>query len=412
MTSQSGQPAADRRRTRDPERNRRAVLSAARRLFAAQGYDAVSIRAIAAEAGVTAGLVMSYFGTKDGLFREVVGGGAGIGTDVTGQAGAGPERLAQALAHAYLERWDRLPLDDPWPALIRSALTHPPSAAMLREVLEKQVSAPLSRLFQGSATADVSAALVRSILFGVIMERYLFAHEPARSVPAADLEPALAAVLAVALQDLPAAAPPPPPDAEAPQGADTGAHPGAGAAADVDAVARILAEWREQLPGTDVSALAVFGRLHRCFLRYQAQIGRVVDRRDISFAAFDVLTALRRAGAPYRRTAGELAASSLVSTGGITLRAGRLEEAGLIVRERDEDDRRIVYLRLTDAGLALIDGLVDEHFANELDMLAGLVPAERRRLEALLERLERSLEASGQRQLNGGGSGSGGKALP
>lgn len=62
------------------------MLSAARRLFAAQGYDAVSIRAIAAEAGVTAGLVMSYFGTKDALFREVVGGGAGIGSEVTGQA--------------------------------------------------------------------------------------------------------------------------------------------------------------------------------------------------------------------------------------------------------------------------------------------------------------------------------------
>ncbi|WP_084530944.1 TetR/AcrR family transcriptional regulator [Nocardia miyunensis] len=382
MTSQGEQRSTAQRRTYDPERNRQAVLAAARRLFAAQGYDAVSIRAIATEAGVTAGLVMSYFGSKDALFREVVGGGAGIGADVVAQAHGGPERLAQALAHAYLERWDQLPADDPWPALIRSALTHPPSAAMLREVLEKQVSGPLTRLLDGSATADASAGLVRSILFGVIMERYLFAHEPARSVPAEELEPALAAVLAVALQDMPT------PADVAEEAEDTGA----------DTVVRILAEWQAELPGTDVSALAVFGRLHRCFLRYQTQISRIVERHGISFAALDVLTALRRAGAPYRRTAGDLATSSLVSTGGITLRADKLEEAGLILRERDENDRRIVYLRLTDAGLALTDRLIEDHFANELDMLAGLVPAERRRLAALLERLERSLEVSGQRE--------------
>ena len=391
MTSQGGQRAEGRRRTRDPERNRQAVLSAARQLFAAQGYDAVSIRAIAAEAGVTAGLVMSYFGTKDALFREVVGGGAGIGTDVTALAEVGPERLAQALAHAYLERWDQMAPDDPWPALIRSALTHPPSAAMLRAVLEKQVSAPLTRLLDGCPTADASAALVRSILFGVIMERYLFAHEPARSVPTPELEPALATVLAVALQDMPASA----------SGEDAAGAEGTGA----DAVARILTEWQTELPDTDVSALAVFGRLHRCFLRYQAQTSRIVEQWHISLAALDVLTALRRAGAPYRRTAGDLAASSLVSTGGITLRAERLEEAGLILRERDENDGRIVYLRLTDTGLALIDELVGEHFANELEMLAGLVPAERRRLAALLARLERSLEASAPQQPKGGGKG-------
>lgn len=255
---------------------------------------------------------------------------------------------------------------------------------MLRAVLEKQVSAPLMGLLNGSPMAEASAALVRSILFGVIMERYLFAHEPARSVPTADLEPALAAVLAVALQDMPT---PPQP----------GQQDAATQATSADAVTRILAEWRTEFPDTDSSALAVFGRLHRCFLRYQTQISRVVERRNISIAALDVLMALRRAGAPYRRTAGDLAASSLVSTGGITLRAERLEEAGLVLRERDENDRRIVYLRLTDTGLALIDDLVEEHFANELEMLAGLAPAERRRLEALLARLERSLEGSAQK---------------
>ncbi len=363
-----------RRRTHDPARNRGAVLAAARRLFAAHGYESVSIRAIAAEAEVTAGLVMAYFGNKDALFREVVGAGAGITADVVATAGDGPHQLSRALAHAYLERWDRLPADDPWSALIRSALTHPPSAVLLRTVLDKQVGRPLMELLGDAPGAETSAALVRSILFGVIMERYLFAHEPARSVPTEELEPALAAALDVALTALPAA--------RAPK----------------DAVDRILAEWRAERPATDVSAMAVFGRLHRCFLRYQAQIGRVLEQHGITLAGFDVLAALRRAGAPYRRTAGDLAASSLVSTGGITLRADRLVTAGLIVRERDEEDRRVVYLRLTPDGLALADRLADEHFANELRMLAGLSTTARSRLSSLLGDLEQSLEHSAAHQ--------------
>ncbi|MEU7038558.1 hypothetical protein ABZ958_33495 [Streptomyces sp. NPDC046237] len=56
-----------------------------------------------------------------------------------------PGELPAALAPAYLDRWDRLPADDPWPALIRSAVSHPPSAELLRTILEKQVG-ELSRI--------------------------------------------------------------------------------------------------------------------------------------------------------------------------------------------------------------------------------------------------------------------------
>lgn len=51
---------------------RAAILAAARRAFAAHGYDGVGLRAIAAEAGVTAMMVGRYFGSKEGLFGEVV----------------------------------------------------------------------------------------------------------------------------------------------------------------------------------------------------------------------------------------------------------------------------------------------------------------------------------------------------
>lgn len=164
-----------------------------------------------------------------------------------------------------------------------------------------------------------------------------------------------------------------------------------------DPVDVIISQWEREIPGMDVSALAVFGRLHRSYLRYASQLAGVFDSHGINMASFDVLAALRRSGPPYRRTAGELAGIGLVTTGGLTLRLDRLEEAGLITRERDTADRRVVHAQLTQAGLELTDQVAQEHFANELDMLAGLSKPERAQLADLLAKLERSLLAAGRR---------------
>lgn len=162
-----------------------------------------------------------------------------------------------------------------------------------------------------------------------------------------------------------------------------------------DAVDQLMEQWRRERPDVDVSAMAVFGRLHRSFYRYLDQIVPVFDKHGINMAAFDVLSALRRSGPPFRRTAGELAQQTLVTTGGITLRVKRLEAAGLVVREGDPDDGRVVHVRLTPGGLKVIDAVVEDHFRNERRMLAGLSEAERRELARLLSRVELSLARTG-----------------
>lgn len=162
--------------------------------------------------------------------------------------------------------------------------------------------------------------------------------------------------------------------------------------ATADAVDLIIEQWRHARPDVDVSAMAVFGRLHRSFYRYQEQIGTVFERHGINMAAFDVLSALRRNGEPYQLPAGKLAEQTLVTTGGITLRVDRLQSAGLVRRERDPNDGRVVYVTLTDAGMELIDAVVEDHFRNERHMLMGLSAAEQRQLAGLLSRVERSLE--------------------
>lgn len=162
----------------------------------------------------------------------------------------------------------------------------------------------------------------------------------------------------------------------------------------VDAVNSIIEDWRRVRPGLDTAPLHVLARLHRSFLRYQTLIGRTLEAGGLSMAGFDVLTALRRAGEPYRLTAGQLAASGLISSAGVTLRIDRLEKDGLITRERDTRDRRVVHCRLTSTGLELIDRLFAEHLENERRMLAGLSAAECEQLGGLLAKLELSLEAA------------------
>ncbi|GAA1205385.1 MarR family winged helix-turn-helix transcriptional regulator [Prauserella alba] len=159
-----------------------------------------------------------------------------------------------------------------------------------------------------------------------------------------------------------------------------------------DAVDLITDQWRRSRPELDVSALAVFGRLHRNYHRYQAFIGETFAEYGISMGAFDVLAALRRSSDEGRLNAGALAQQTLVTTGGLTQRVNQLEKSGLVRRERDTDDGRIVYVALTEEGAALIDKLADEHFSNEQAMLVGLSKSERKQLAHLLHRLERSME--------------------
>lgn len=167
-----------------------------------------------------------------------------------------------------------------------------------------------------------------------------------------------------------------------------------GPAKEPDAIDTIVSQWAEQVPDMSVDAIQVLGRLHRAYLKYQSGLNVLFDRHGTNTASFDVLAALRRSGPPYRMTAGQLAQSSMVTTGGITMRLDRLEHAGLVVRERDTNDRRIVHAQLTDAGFALIEETARDHFANEAQMISGLSATEQRKLAELLRKLDQSLMAS------------------
>lgn len=152
----------------------------------------------------------------------------------------------------------------------------------------------------------------------------------------------------------------------------------------VDHVARIQAEWARERPDLDVAPQGVIGRLHRLSGHLTEQLCVVYRRHGLAEGEFDVLAALRRAGAPYERAPGELAQFTMVTTGAMTKRIDRLERDGLVTRRRSSTDGRGRVVALTTAGRRLIDTAFAEHMVNERRLLTGLSAAQVTQLESLL----------------------------
>lgn len=187
--------AGGRSRAHDPDGRRADVLTAARRLFAKHGYAETSIRAIAAEADVNQALVVTYFGGKEALFMEAVGRFE-IPTDALD---GGIKDMGARIARAYVERWANMADDDPWPALVRSAFSHEASYNVLRSALEAQQTVPLLMVLGATREGKLRSAMVQCLIAGMIMTRYIYGLEPARSLPVNAFEIAFAGCLQHAL---------------------------------------------------------------------------------------------------------------------------------------------------------------------------------------------------------------------
>ena len=111
---------------------------------------------------------------------------------------------------------------------------------------------------------------------------------------------------------------------------------------------------------------------------------RTERARNLAFASNDALATLRRNGEPYQLAAGELVRQTMVTTGAITNRIDRLEERGFVERVRPPEDRRKVFVRLTDEGLAAVDSTVADHMATEDEILSPLDDSSRTQLADLL----------------------------
>jgi AcrR family transcriptional regulator len=144
------------KRRRDAAATRSAILEAATRRFAFQGYQGAGVREIAADAGVNAAMVNRYFGSKEGLFAEVVERAFDIRYLVEGDRATLAERMARAVVYGRedIERDRRIPLL----LLLRSA-TEPRAAELIRPSLDRNLLRPLAEYLHGP-DAKVRAAMV------------------------------------------------------------------------------------------------------------------------------------------------------------------------------------------------------------------------------------------------------------
>ncbi|PPK98705.1 AcrR family transcriptional regulator [Kineococcus xinjiangensis] len=173
------------RRPGDPSRTREQILTAAREAFAEGGYDATSMRRIAATAGVDPALLHHHFGSKERLFLAAVRAPADPAELMPAVAAGGPDGAGERLVTTFLGVWDS-PAGAGAAALLRTAAANPLVARLVREFLLARVLRPLLADLGVPATErDVRASLVASQLMGLAVTRYVIGLEPLASAPAA-----------------------------------------------------------------------------------------------------------------------------------------------------------------------------------------------------------------------------------
>jgi DNA-binding MarR family transcriptional regulator len=154
-----------------------------------------------------------------------------------------------------------------------------------------------------------------------------------------------------------------------------------------DAVDAIVEQWRTERPDLDPSPIGIVGRVSRLARELEARLEPVYKAHGLEPGWHDVLATLRRTGPDHRLRPTDLTNATMLTSSGTTKRLDKLEQAGLIRREADPNDRRGTLITLTAAGRELIDSLTAAHLANERRLLEALDEAEKGLLADLLRKL-------------------------
>lgn len=155
----------------------------------------------------------------------------------------------------------------------------------------------------------------------------------------------------------------------------------------MDEVDEVLAAWGRELPDVATSPMGVWSRVTRLAAVLDVERKRCFAEHGLEIWEFDVLSALRRAGEPYRLSPGQLLQLTHVTSGTMTNRVERLRSRGLVLRESDPNDGRGVVVELTPQGRQVVDRALEALVAMEETLLTGWSSDDREALTALLRRL-------------------------
>jgi DNA-binding MarR family transcriptional regulator len=163
----------------------------------------------------------------------------------------------------------------------------------------------------------------------------------------------------------------------------------------LDSVDRYLASWGEQLPEIDLEVEGIVDRIMALSRRLQRMMENTLSEFGLTFGEWSVLAHLRRIGPPHTRSPGELARHGGLSSGAMTNRLDRLEEAGFVRRHPDPDDRRSIQVELTEDGHRVVGETIGAQAAKESVVAAALGERERQELNTFLRRLMLALDDAG-----------------
>ena len=141
-------------------------------------------------------------------------------------------------------------------------------------------------------------------------------------------------------------------------------------------------------PPDEERALRLWIALARCYATFARVVSACIAEYGLTTPQFGVLEALYHLGPLSLR---DLATKLLVTGGNVTYVMDRLEEQGLVTRERSTDDRRVVRAQLTVEGRRLAAGVFPTHAAAFADLVKDLEPEQQEELRGLIKRLGKGI---------------------
>lgn len=159
-----------------------------------------------------------------------------------------------------------------------------------------------------------------------------------------------------------------------------------------DSVDRHVEIWARELDSIDPVQEAIFARLGIISRRASAIRRDALESDGMRYWQFKVLLMLRRQGPPYEASPSQLAEMLGLTRGALSARLAAIEEAGLIARSADSNDRRRVHVRLTAAGHRAFEQHASAEEQGEGALLRSLTGKERQTLADLLRKLVLAIE--------------------
>lgn len=134
----------------------------------------------------------------------------------------------------------------------------------------------------------------------------------------------------------------------------------------------------------EMRTLDTFIKLTRCTNSLLARLAERSTIGDLTYSQFAVLEALYHLGSLSQ---GDVSAKVLKSGSNITTVIDNLERDGLVRRERDAKDRRVIHIHLTEAGSSKVEAVLPGHVAALVEEFSVLTASEQETLGALCKKL-------------------------